>query len=422
MKKLSICVLIALACALLCGPALGEVFTPALDTDADYTLTIAGKYNNFEALEAEFDAFSAYYPYAQLTYRRLEDYNKLISLALSGYEAPDIYFAYEWLYDYETFKVPVSQAEDLSDESLGLALDVYRPALLHRDLDGKIAMVPVFTSTYGMLVNNDIFDKLGLSVPTDWASLTEACERLVEAGYANPILGYNGDYTTFQALAMPFFCAGLVNNSDAVAQLVALDSAAGEYMRPALEGIQRLMDAGYLDLNACATITDNYQSIILRFFEGDVPMMIANGDVVSGTEKRESMSEAYQQNPFSYAFYPVPLADEGCYFFDLMSLEFAVNSQSANLDIANEFMRFLVSYDQLNNMAQIKRLVTPTTDMSLDGIYAPFGMMPAERTISASELGLTDPVNQQLRYAAFAVGNGRMTVDEAVAAYGTLIK
>ena len=70
-------------------------------------------------------------------------------------------------------------------------------------------------------------------------------------------------------------------------------------------------------------------------------------------------------------------------------------------------------------MASVKRLVTPTTDLSLDPVYAPFAQVPADRIISPEVLGITDPLTVQIRQAAFQVGRGEITVDEAVTMYGS---
>ena len=87
--------------------------------------------------------------------------------------------------------------------------------------------------------------------------------------------------------------------------------------------------------------------------------------------------------------------------------------------MTNEFMRFLITSEELNRMASVKRLVTPTTDLSLDAVYAPFGQIPADRIISPEVLGILDPLTVQIRQAAFRVGRGEITVDEAVAMYGS---
>ena len=82
-------------------------------------------------------------------------------------------------------------------------------------------------------------------------------------------------------------------------------------------------------------------------------------------------------------------------------------------------MRFLITNKALNEMASVKRLVTPTSDLSFDSVYAPFGQVPADRIISPEVLGIKDPLTVQIRVAAFRVGTGEITVDEAVAMYGS---
>lgn len=148
-------------------------------------------------------------------------------------------------------------------------------------------------------------------------------------------------------------------------------------------------------------------------------MMICTGDTVSGTKKRESQSEAFINAPFEYSFSPIPLTDDGGYFIDSPSIEFSVNKNCDNLDMTNEFMRFLITKEELNNMASLKRLMTPTTDLSFDSVYAPFGQIPSDRIISPEMLGITDPLTVQIRVAAFKVGKGELSIDEAAAMYGS---
>jgi multiple sugar transport system substrate-binding protein len=174
-----------------------------------------------------------------------------------------------------------------------------------------------------------------------------------------------------------------------------------------------------VNLEACAEIENNYDAVILRFFEGDVPMMTCSGDTVSGTKKRESRSEAFIAEPFAYSFVPVPLSDEGAFFLDMPNLQFSVNKDSPNLDMANEFMRFLITSREMNEMAQNKGLMSPTKDLSFNSVYAAFGDVPESRVISPEELGLTDDAVIQFRQAVFGVGTGAMTIEEAVSRFGT---
>jgi multiple sugar transport system substrate-binding protein len=149
-------------------------------------------------------------------------------------------------------------------------------------------------------------------------------------------------------------------------------------------------------------------------------MMVCNGDTVSGAKKREAKSEAYQANPFNYSFYPIPVTDKGGYFIDSPSLEFSVNKDCENLDMTNEFMRFLLRTKELQNMASLKGLIPSTKSTSFDAVYAPFGKVPSDRTISPEVIGVKDQLATQIRLAAYKVGKGELTIDEAVAQYGSL--
>lgn len=396
-------------------------FVPALDENTECSITVAGSYDNFEALEAEFDRFNEIYPKVQLSYMKLDDYNNILGTALEGEDKPNIFFSYAWMIGNDKYASVFSHAEDLSDASLNLDLGCIRSGLIDHDSEGHVMMVPVFSRSYGMLVNNDLFKKEGLSLPTTWTELLKVCEEFKEKGYESPMMGYSQESSGcfMYTVAYPLFVATLADKPEALKMANNLDPAAGEYMRPALEVVECLIQNGCVDLNECNKIEDNYTQVILRFFEGDVPMMICSGDTVSGTKKRESQSEAFSAAPFNYTFLPIPLTEEGGYFIDSPSVEFSVNKDCDNLDMTNEFMRFLITDDELNQMASVKRLVTPTEEMSFDSVYAPFAKVPSERTISPEVLGITDPLAVQIKNAAYQVGKGDITIDEAVTMYGT---
>ncbi len=427
MKKL-ICVVLTLcmlASLAACGSEGREEtaagFKPALDTKTSCSLTIAGSYDNFEALEMEFDRFNEFYPNVQLSYVKLDDYNNVLATALDSSDRPNIFFSYSWMIGNEKFDPVFAHMEDLSDAALGLDLDCIRPRLIRRDAEGRVLMVPIFTRTFGMLVNNDLFKKEGLSIPETRAELMAVCKEFRAKGYASPMMGYSLQPSSsfMNAVAYPLFVAALAEDPAALALANRSDPAAGEYLRPALEAVEQLIQNGCIDVGECDKIEDNYSQVILRFFEGDVPMMICTGDTVSGTKKRESQSEAFIRAPFDYSFFPLPVTDEGGYFIDSPSLEFSVNKSCDDLNMTNEFMRFLITDETLNEMASVKRLVTPTTDLSFDSVYAPFGKIPSNRTISPEMLGILDSVAVQTRVAAFLVGTGELTVDESVAKYGS---
>ena len=398
-----------------------EGFKPSIDTSTSGHITVAGGYDNFEALEVEFDRFNSIFPNVELKYTKVDDYNNMIGTVLNGNDAPDIYVNYSWMYGRDQYKNSIDHAENLADPALGLDLNCIRSNIILNTDDGTLPMIPVFANTYGMLVNNSLFEKEGLNVPATYEELVKVCSEFRKKGYENPMMGFSQQETTslFTLTIYPLFYETVAGNKEAVDKLNSLDPSAGEYIRPSLEKLEQFLDDGCVDLDECAKIENNYDAVILRFFEGDVPMMTCSGDTVSGTKKRESRSEAFIANPFTYTFVPIPISDEGANLIDIPNLQFSVNKDSANIDMANEFMRFLITSQELNEMAQNKGLMSPTKDLSFNSVYAAFGNVPESRIFSPEMIGLTDDAVIQLRMAGYSVGTGEMTVDEAVAAYGT---
>lgn len=401
------------------------VFKPALDTNTECQIKVVGDYSNFEALEAEFDRFNEYYPNVELSYVKLDDYVNTLGTSLASDDKPNIFFSYaSWMAGDAKYDNIISHMEVLSDSNLKLKLDCIRPGLVNHDANNNVLMVPVFSRTYGMLVNNDLFQKEGVKVPTTWGELLTACSSFAEKEYKNPMMGFmkKSSNCLMQTIAYPSFVASLAKSQEAITKANNLDAEAGVYMREALEKVDYLIDNGAIDLEECDKIENDYNSVIKTFFYGDVPMMISTGDAASGTKKRE-IDENYPyislETKFNYSYIPIPLTDKGGYFIDSPSVQFSVNKDCKNLDMTNEFMRFLVTKAELNNMASLKRLVTPTTETSFDPFYASFAQVPTERTFSPEALGIKDPAFKQIREASYKVGKGELTVEKAIEMYGS---
>jgi multiple sugar transport system substrate-binding protein len=398
-------------------------FVPKYDKDTEFSLTVAGSYSNFESLEAEFERFYEYYPGASLQYVTMDDYSNVISSALVNNEPPDIFTTNSAMIGNDKYDGLFDACEVLSDSSLDIDYSCIRDSLIRTTDSGDVLMLPIFTTSYGMLVNMDIFEKEGLKVPKNYKELVSVCEKLKAAGYESPMMGANrfSGSGLFNCFAYPMYAHNVMENSDKLEALNAFEPGSGELMRPSLERLYEFVNSDCIDVAKCQEeITDEYDQVIMRFFEGDVPMMFATGDVVSGTAKRESKSDAFSANPFKYRFFTVPADDDGGYFINSISICFSVNKNSRNIDMANEFMRFLISKKELGNMAGLKRLITPVDDFSADEVYSALADIPDDRSFSDKETGLMDPAVRQFRAAIYAVGNGTMTVDEAVAAYGSI--
>lgn len=91
-------------------------FKPRLDPDTKCQITIAGNYKNFEALEAEFDRFTEFYPQVELSYSYLDNYKATIKSAMAGQAAPDVFMTFPWMLDLPDYKELLDCAENMDDE------------------------------------------------------------------------------------------------------------------------------------------------------------------------------------------------------------------------------------------------------------------------------------------------------------------
>ena len=413
MKKLLTLITLGLTCfGVTACKKKDKGFKPKYDKNTSCKINITGHYDNFEALEDEFIRFNKYYPNVQLTYTKMDNYKKMIGTSLKSDDAPDIFFSFPYMIGDSAYDDVFNACEDFSSTNLGFDLSNIRDGLLFKDNEKHTYMVPIYTNTYGMLINENLFKEKNINIPTTYNEFLDACRKFKEAGISNPTMAYSSDKDlALYAMFYPYFCAQIKDNADAIKKVNDLSAEGGEYLRSSLTLIKDFMDKGYMNLDECKALKNDYEAVILRFYEGDIPMMLTTANTVSGTEKREAKSENFKAHPFKYSFHPVPTTETGGFYLTTVSLAFSVNKNSKNLKMVNEFMRFILQTEELGNMGKIKRLITPTVDMSLDDIYSSFGTVTP---IYTSEIGLTTEADQRVRTAGLKVCNGILSIDEAI--------
>ena len=432
--KCGLCLLLALMTLLLTGcdavidtlhlPRVtqGQVFVPRLDPNRACTLRVLGSYRSFPELEQSFAAFRRYYPHVELVYSHLPNYNSAILTALEAEEKPNLFFTNPWMLEDAVYYRVFDAAEDLSDRALGLDLSCVREGLLYRDPAGKVPMAPILSNACGMLVNEALFEKIGVPVPTSFSALLDACDRFRASGIASPALGSVDDADGLPyALGFPVLCGALRDDPAAVDALNDYAEGSGETLRGALNAVYSFFDCGCANLERCLALEDSNDKMLLRFLEGDVPMLLCGADIASGTASRERQSSAFLAHPFPYSFRPIPVTEEGGWFQSSVLVALSVCRDCDNLDMTNEFLRFLMNTQELNALARARRLVTVTRDFTADPMFAAFGDVDAAHTVYPQSLRLQERVLNQFHKAAFAVAVGKLSVDEAVAAYGLMI-
>ena len=376
-------------------------FSPGLDTSTACKISVKGHYDNFEALDEQIHKFNAFYPNVEITYQKVDIY-----FINNAWESDSRYVN---LFKY---------AEDLSDPKTGIDLSSVRDGLIYKDKDGHIPFVPIFSNTYGMIVNEEIFSKNNIAIPKTYTQLVRACNSLIDAGYTSPIMSYNA---SLYSLYFPYFLSTINGNKEAVDALNSLQSSAGSYLKNGLEKANDFDNYHFIDKAKCTEeiAKDNTDGICLRFYKGDVPMMFTEVNRLSGSHKREASSEEYQKNPFKYSFQPIPTTDNGGYYFNTITLSFAVNKESKNLEMTNEFMRFLIRSQSLNEMNSSKRQISPAKVLGDDKLFNSFkDVLKNNRVLYNYEVGLSSNADIQARKAFDALLGGA-SVDEAAAGYGS---
>lgn len=395
-------------------------FSPSLDTSSACKISVKGHYDNFEALDEQIHKFNAFYPNVEITYQKVDNYTKenVVNELFVGDSAPDIYFINNaWESDARYVNL-FKYAEDLSDAKTGIDLSSVREGLIYKDKDGHVPFVPIFTNSYGMIVNEEIFSKNNLSIPKTYTQLIHVCNSLIELGYKSPIMSYNA---SLYSLYFPYFLSTINGDKKAVDALNTLQASAGSYLKDGLEKADDFNNYHFIDKAKCIEeITkDNTDGICLRFYKGDVPMMFTEVNRLSGSHKREASSEEYHKNPFKYSFQPIPTTDNGGYFFNTITLSFAVNKESKNLAMTNEFMRFLIRSQSLNEMNSSKRQISPAKVLGDDKLFNSFkSVLKENRVLYNYDVGLSSEADTQARKAFDALLSGD-SIDQAAAKYGS---
>lgn len=392
-------------------------FAPSLSADESVTLNIIGYLSNFEALEAVINDFNEYYPNCEVLYSCLDDYSQMLETRLRSDTTVDIFMGNSTVYAYDYVAGACADLASLDIDLSAIQDDVLSAATA----DGKLYTLPLAQVTTGMAVNETLLEENGLRVPTNYSELLEACEALLQAGYT-PIQGYSDWMYQLLVRNMIFVQLDQSGQSDDIIESMSnAEDGCGEFVRDAYEIAYELTQLGYIvpDVNNNLA-EDNYNGTLLRFLDGDVPFLLMNSETFSGMKKRETKNENYAASPFAYSFRCIPLADDDCYSYIENWSGFSVNAYGENQEWAVEFMRFLATEEQINQMASVKGLPSVaknSDDDRFDGIFAQKEENQSNRT-SFVPIMVENAINR----GVMTLGTDGNTVDEAIAVMESELK
>lgn len=371
MKKIlktavSVLLLAALFCMTGCAQKeqkTSDEFSPKLDTTAQVVLNAAGFFGNFEAFDQVTNDFNRYYPNIEFNYEQIsvENYESY----MEANPGVDIIMTSEDVFDKYGAKVEDSCA-DLTKENINVtAIDTNMLNMGYHN--GKLLSVPMGQNLYGLVVNVSLLEKEGLSVPDTYEDFIHVLTVLKDKGYT-PIQGPNSKVCAELTQGMAYDM--IMNDKNLYNDLLAGKESAADRLQSVYEKVNVLLEKGFIDTAVNAEYpNDNYDKAILKFFEGDVPFWVCNTEKVSGMKKRESKSEAYQANPFTYTYINAPLGENGVYAYSEPWFGFAVNKNGNDYAYAVEFLRFLATKDEINKIADIKGVPSVAVEKSDVAVY-----------------------------------------------------
>lgn len=370
MKRILALSLVVLTLLSLCACGKKQTaFKPRLDTQQTATLNIAGFMGNFEALDQAINAFAELYPNVTILY----DHNTIFLLPeyLRNNENTDIFMTDDR--NVNRPDLPDTDAMewclDLSQEDMDMSA-VLPEALKGCTVDGKLVRLPLAMNPCGVVVNETLLKNEGLTVPTNYQEMLSCMQALKEEGYI-PLQG--SEQHLYGELMLNMAMNVLAADSEAVEALRSGKAGAGNVMLPVFQRLEEIVSNGYTDYEQnCTYPADNYDGSILNFFEGNVPFYVCTSECVSGMKKRETKSETFAANPFTYSFVYPPVGDTGAYAYNESWYGFSVNKNSDNKDLAVEFLRFLMTPQWLSSMASIKGMPSVAVndaDARYQGLY-----------------------------------------------------
>lgn len=375
----SLALLLLLALLSSCGnPAPQPAASPSPPEEA-VTITVAGAWSDCRALDVAAAAFTERYPGCQVVYEYLQDYDASLVKRMGGDAPVDLFFCGNLQADspMQPFALELRSRADLD-------LSQTFPGLLEnfsfRGENGdrsRLYAIPLGAEMRGMFINVTLLQSLGLSVPTDQASLLEACRVLKEQGYI-PIHGNPGNFG--QIFLYPWFCNLVANAADPQAvwdQVNSRQPGAAELFRQPMAFLYQLIEAGYYDYKRAQTeqglfldtTDESYALDFLNIRERDGVLAKADdlGRVafmpapMSMLDLMGKTREDYHSD-IEYVFVPAPVGADGGFAYLSPARGIAVNKDSPQLSWAVRFLDFLFQPENNQLFAEAFDVIPNTKD------------------------------------------------------------
>ncbi|MDO5423329.1 MAG: extracellular solute-binding protein [Eubacteriales bacterium] len=370
-----------MAAAMAASMALAAVFAGSAFAEEGKQVTLNLMNHTSEELKIQWEdsvveAFEELHPGVTIEVQRMsyDDYIATLQTKFASGDAPDIYALEN---SYVEKYVANGYAAGLNDTE---AVNHYEDGVLDMlTVDGEAYALPYSTQIMEVTYNKDVFEQCGITeVPQTLEEFYAVCETLQEAGIT-PIGGaYSETWCLMADLQADYIGSVLMKDGDSIVNLQNRETtfAESEDWAAVLERIQTRLS--YVNSDPFGTSWD------------DVCTDLANGETAMTLNGHWTANNVLAMNEeANLSTFPLPTTDnaeDAKYVVQSPSEGYALNPESANLDLAKEFLDYYTSTESVqafvDNISEICIVVGTDAD-----------------TESASPVGLEDIVT------AIAEGN-----------------
>ena len=318
-----------------------------------------------------------------------DQYTTLLMTKLNTGECADIFGSQAGQFDIVTQLNVEKNAVDLSGEAWADTVDPLAAA--ETSVDGKLYGQPVqdVSAVWAVAYNKQVFDRLGLSVPTNYEEFKAVCEA-IKADGMTPIYEAVSDGWHHQL----WFCemgvaienaepgtAEKLNNNE----MGFADSATALQL---VDQIKEMVDLGYWGDNYMANA---YSDAAKAIAEGECAMTVANQGFPT------ELHDAYPDFPAEdIGFFVMPLCDNQVLNMNPVGPTRFIYSGSANIDAAKQYLAFIAEPESIqyliDNVPKFNTLpFTTAKDAYSDEISSFYAAYPEHGTVYQTSVKYVNP-------------------------------
>lgn len=227
-------------------------------------------------------------------------------------------------------------------------------------INGKLVAIPQEVVAYGLFINQDLFDEYNVPWPDTPEDFLECCRIFKENGIETPV-GANRWWLETFVFAQAY--ADLYNGGNTEAEIAALNSGErkySEYMRPAFEFLQELIDCGYIDAKT-AYVSEAIEGEGPDFLAGKTPIVMAYWSAANA-------ETAYGKTDFNMQVIGFPSSRGQMPVMPMTG--YGVGAEAEHAEDAKRALEVMVSDEALQVYAETNRVISPSKNVKVDCIPA----------------------------------------------------